>query len=103
MNISKIEQMITGATASLVTVANELGQQETHFIPSDSFRRRMAVFFWENESGDPGLDCNLNGNLDVCRALGAAKFFFLGLLHHQTLKPVLAGKTLEFVNGHRVS
>jgi len=42
--------------ATQITVNNELGQQETHYIPSDSFRRRMVVFFWENESGDPGLD-----------------------------------------------
>lgn len=42
--------------ASQVTFANELGQQETHFIPSETFRRRMAVFFWKNESGDPKLD-----------------------------------------------
>jgi len=45
-----------GATASVVSIANEEGVQETHFIPSDSFRRRMAVFFFENASGDPELD-----------------------------------------------
>ncbi len=42
--------------ATQVTFSNELGQQETHYIPSETFRRRMAVFFWENESGDPTLD-----------------------------------------------
>ena len=42
--------------ATQITVSNELGQQETHYIPSETFRRRMAVFFWENKSGDPGLD-----------------------------------------------
>jgi tetratricopeptide (TPR) repeat protein len=42
--------------ATAITVNNELGQQETHYIPSESFRRRMAVFFWENESGNPELD-----------------------------------------------
>jgi len=42
--------------ASQVTLSNEFGQQETHFIPSETFRRRMAVFFWKNVSGDPGLD-----------------------------------------------
>lgn len=42
--------------ATQITVNNELGQQETHYIPSDSFRRRMVVFFWENESGDASLD-----------------------------------------------
>lgn len=45
-----------GATASMVSIANEEGVQETHFIPRESFRRRMVVFFLENESGDPGLD-----------------------------------------------
>ena len=42
--------------ATQITVSNELGQQETHFIPSETFRRRMAIFFWENESGDTELD-----------------------------------------------
>ncbi len=42
--------------ATQITVNNELGQQETHYIPSETFRRRMAVFFWTNESGDPQLD-----------------------------------------------
>jgi len=45
-----------GATASMISIANEEGVQETHYIPSESFRRRMAVFFFENESGDPELD-----------------------------------------------
>ena len=45
-----------GATASMISIANEEGVQETHFIPSESFRRRMAVFFFENNSGDPELD-----------------------------------------------
>jgi len=42
--------------ATQITVNNELGQQETHYIPSETFRRRMAVFFWKNESGNPELD-----------------------------------------------
>jgi len=42
--------------ATRVTINNELGQQETVYIPSETFRRRMAVFFWENNSGDPELD-----------------------------------------------
>ncbi len=42
--------------ATQVTVENELGQQETHYIPSESFRSRMAIFFWGNESGQPELD-----------------------------------------------
>jgi len=43
-------------TATQITVNNEFGQQETHYIPSETFRRRMAVFFWTNESGNPELD-----------------------------------------------
>jgi tetratricopeptide (TPR) repeat protein len=43
-------------TATQITVNNELGQQETHYITSETFRRRMAVFFWNNESGNPELD-----------------------------------------------
>ncbi len=42
--------------ATRITVNNELGQQETHYIPSETFRRRMVVFFWKNESGNPKLD-----------------------------------------------
>jgi len=42
--------------ATQITVDNELGQQETHYIPSETFRRRMLVFFWSNESGNPELD-----------------------------------------------
>ena len=42
--------------ATQITVNNELGQQEIHYIPSETFRRRMAVFFWENKSTDPELD-----------------------------------------------
>jgi tetratricopeptide (TPR) repeat protein len=45
-----------GATASMISIANEEGVQETHYITSESFRRRMAVFFFENKSGDPELD-----------------------------------------------
>ena len=45
-----------GATATMVTIGNELGQQETHYVPNESFRRRMAVFFFDNESGDPSHD-----------------------------------------------
>ncbi len=42
--------------ATQITVNNELGQQETYYIPSETFRRRLAIFFWKNESGNPELD-----------------------------------------------
>ncbi|MEJ2401539.1 MAG: tetratricopeptide repeat protein [Xanthomonadales bacterium] len=45
-----------GAMASAVTVANEEGVAETHYVPNESYRRRMAVFFFDNESGDPEQD-----------------------------------------------
>lgn len=45
-----------GATANRVTLANEEGVPETHYIPNESYRRRMAVFFFENESGSAELD-----------------------------------------------
>lgn len=45
-----------GATAEVVSVVNEEGEQETHIVPEESYRRRMAVFFYENDSGDPDLD-----------------------------------------------
>lgn len=41
------------ATADLVTMANELGQQEAHYVPRESYRRRIAVFFWDRSSDDP--------------------------------------------------
>jgi len=45
-----------GAMASPVTVANEEGVEETHYVPNESFRRRMAIFFFDNESGNADLD-----------------------------------------------
>ncbi len=45
-----------GSTAEVVEVANEYGDTETHYIPKDNFRRRLAVFFWENESGNADYD-----------------------------------------------
>jgi tetratricopeptide (TPR) repeat protein len=41
------------ATADLVTVSNEHGVQEEYYIPRESYRRRVAIFYWDNESGDP--------------------------------------------------
>ena len=38
-----------GATASMISIANEEGGWDTHYIPSESFRRRMAVFFFDNQ------------------------------------------------------
>jgi tetratricopeptide (TPR) repeat protein len=45
-----------GARASMVEVANEDGQMESRLVASENHRRRLAVFFFTNQSGDPGLD-----------------------------------------------
>ncbi len=45
-----------GATAEVISVVNEEGEQETHIVAEEAYRRRMAVFFYENESDDPTLD-----------------------------------------------
>ena len=45
-----------GATAAVITVANEDGVEETHIVPKESYRRRLGVFFYENASNDPELD-----------------------------------------------
>jgi tetratricopeptide (TPR) repeat protein len=45
-----------GATADLVTVSNELGEEESHYVARDTHRSRMAAFFWTNKSGDQEHD-----------------------------------------------
>lgn len=44
------------ATADLVTMANELGQEESHYVPRESYRRRIAVFFWDQEDDNAELE-----------------------------------------------
>ena len=44
------------ATADRVTMSNELGQEETHYVPRESYRRRIAVFFWDSEGIAPDLE-----------------------------------------------
>ncbi|MEE4218734.1 MAG: hypothetical protein V2I48_14055 [Xanthomonadales bacterium] len=44
------------ATADMVTMANELGQEEVHYVPRESYRRRIAVFFWDRSGEGPELD-----------------------------------------------
>jgi len=43
------------ATADMVTMANEHGQKEVHYVPRESYRRRIAVFFWDRAVGDPDI------------------------------------------------
>ncbi len=40
-----------GAAATAVTLSNELGEAETHYIASEAYRRRLAVFFFARAGG----------------------------------------------------
>ncbi|MFK8013987.1 MAG: tetratricopeptide repeat protein [Gammaproteobacteria bacterium] len=42
-----------GATATEVTTVDETGQTLTRMAPKDSFRRSLALFFFDNPSSDP--------------------------------------------------
>ncbi len=44
------------AAAKSVTVTDEDGQQVTRLVANESARRKMATFFWSNDSGDADLD-----------------------------------------------
>jgi tetratricopeptide (TPR) repeat protein/TolB-like protein len=54
-----------GATANMITLANEQGVEEAHYIPNESYRRRMVVFFFKNVSNDPELDWLQYGVTDL--------------------------------------
>ena len=54
-----------GVAADLVTLSNEDGQQEAHYVAKEAFRRRVAVFFFENPGGDPELDWLQYGMADL--------------------------------------
>lgn len=45
-----------GATAEVVPYVDEQGVAGEVVVPKDAFRQRVAVFFYDNESGDPALD-----------------------------------------------
>jgi len=53
------------STANLVTFNNELGVEEKHYVPRDSYRRRMAVFFWENKTSNEDFDWLQYGIADL--------------------------------------
>jgi tetratricopeptide (TPR) repeat protein len=36
------------ATADMVTMANEMGENEVHYVPRESYRRRLYVYFWDS-------------------------------------------------------
>ncbi|NNL94688.1 MAG: tetratricopeptide repeat protein [Xanthomonadales bacterium] len=54
-----------GAAADLVTINNEDGQQESHYVAKEAFRRRVAVFFFENTSGNHEMDWLQYGITDL--------------------------------------
>ncbi|HKJ16258.1 MAG TPA: tetratricopeptide repeat protein [Xanthomonadales bacterium] len=45
-----------GATAEWVTISDEHGETVSQLVASESHRRKMAVFFWENQTGQPEND-----------------------------------------------
>jgi serine/threonine protein kinase/tetratricopeptide (TPR) repeat protein len=45
-----------GAATKAITVTDEEGQMIKRVIPKSEFRKKVALFFFENESGDPSLD-----------------------------------------------
>lgn len=45
-----------GAATSSVQVTDEAGRTVTRTVPKPEFRRRVALFSFRNESGDPALD-----------------------------------------------
>ena len=45
-----------GATTTSIVVENETGERVERKIPKSEFRKRVAIFFFENETGDSTLD-----------------------------------------------
>jgi tetratricopeptide (TPR) repeat protein len=45
-----------GAATTAVTVVDETGSQVERVVPKSAFRKRLALFYFANESGDSALD-----------------------------------------------
>ncbi len=45
-----------GATTTAVTVENEAGETVERIVPKGEFRKHIALYYFENESGDTALD-----------------------------------------------
>jgi|GEM_PF-5831426 len=45
-----------GSAREVVQVIDTEGNEVERFVPKDVFRKRVAMFFFDNESGDPELD-----------------------------------------------
>jgi len=56
-----------GATITTVTVRDEEGQQIERLIPKSEFRKKVAIYSLENESGDTELDWLVHAIPDMLR------------------------------------
>ncbi len=45
-----------GSTTTSIVVEDEIGQKSEREIPKSEFRKRLAIFFFENKTGDKELD-----------------------------------------------
>lgn len=45
-----------GASTTMITFENDQGKTETRAIPKNEYRKKLAIFFFENKTGDPTLD-----------------------------------------------
>jgi len=45
-----------GAATTTVVVEDEAGNEIERQVPKQEFRKKLAIFFFDNESGDEGLD-----------------------------------------------
>ena len=56
-----------GATTTSVSVTDETGQQIERVIPKSEFRKKMAIFSFENETADTSLDWMMHAIPDMIR------------------------------------
>ncbi len=56
-----------GATTTTVNIVDEEGQQIERLIPKSEFRKKVAVFSLENESGNSELDWLIHSLPDMVR------------------------------------
>ena len=56
-----------GATKTTVSIIDEQGQQIERLIPKSEFRKKVAMFSFENESGDTNLDWLMHALPDILR------------------------------------
>jgi tetratricopeptide (TPR) repeat protein len=56
-----------GATTTSVSVTNEMGQQIERVIPKSDFRKKVAIFSLENETGDTTFDWMMHAIPDMIK------------------------------------